>query len=156
MLLLANVARTRDEAREQLVRSVTSGAALEKFRAMIGAQGGEVGVVENPSRLPRARLNEDLLAPRAGYVQEVDALGVALAALRLGAGRAKAEDKVDPAVGIDALVKIGEPVEAGARLCRIHANDETALAEAKVMLAKAIVIGEKLVAAPTLVGEVLG
>jgi len=96
------------------------------------------------------------VAVRAGFVTDVDAMGVALASLRLGAGRAKAEDKIDPAVGVSGLVKIGERVGAGSPLCVIHANDEKALAEAQRMLATAIVIGDKPVVAVRLIEDVIG
>lgn len=156
MLLLAKAASTKEDARKKLEASVTSGAALKKFREMIGAQGGDARVVDEPARLPQARFQETLVTTRAGFVGEVDAMGVALAALRLGAGRAKAEDKVDHAVGVSELVKVGERVEQGSSLCRIHANSEGALAEAKAMLAKAIVIGDERVVAMKLVEEILG
>ena len=97
-----------------------------------------------------------LAATRAGFVSDVDAMGIALAALRLGAGRSKADGKIDPAVGIDELVKIGERIEAGSLLCMIHANDETALAEAKAMLTKAITVGDSPGTAPKLIDEIIG
>ena len=83
-------------------------------------------------------------------------MGVALAALRLGAGRAKTEDKIDHAVGVSALVKIGERVESGSPLGVIHANDEFSLAEAQGMLARAIRVGDHPVAAPRLIEEIIG
>ncbi len=141
MLLLAKVACTAKAARAQLEKTIRDGSALGRFRAMIGAQGGDARVVDEPGRLPQARLQVPLPAARSGFVQGVDAMGVALAALRLGAGRAKAEDKVDPAVGISGLVKVGEKVAAGTPLCVIHANDRQALAEARRMLTAAIVVG---------------
>jgi pyrimidine-nucleoside phosphorylase len=156
MLLLAKVAKTKAAARQRLEAVVTSGAALEKFRAMIAAQGGDARVIDDPSRLPRAKFQVPLPAPRAGFVRDVDAMGVALAALRLGAGRARAEDKIDPAVGASGLVKIGERVEKSVPLCVIHANDEKALAEAKAMLTRAIVIGSAKRTPPKLVDEIIG
>ena len=156
MLLLAKVAVTKGDARRKLEASLASGAALEKFREMVAAQGGDARVVDEPARLPQAKFKAALAATRAGFVTEVDALGVALAALRLGAGRAKAADAVDHAVGVSALVKIGERVEPGAPLCVIHANEAAALAEAKTMLAKAIVIGDAKTAAPKLIDEIIG
>ncbi len=155
MLLLTKTAASKDEARAKLEKSIASGAALEKFRAMIAAQGGDACVVDDVERLPQVKFKEALVAPRSGFVQDVDAMGVALAALRLGAGRAKAEDKVDHAVGVSALVKVSERVEAGAALCVIHANDETALAEARGMLAKAIGVGDAMNAGPKLIDEIL-
>jgi thymidine phosphorylase len=83
-------------------------------------------------------------------------MGVALAALRLGAGRAKASDAVNHAVGVSGLVKIGERVEIGAPLATIHADDDAALAEAKVMLARAIVVADGAVSATPLIDELIG
>ena len=156
MLVLAGVAQTATEARAALALSISSGAALEKFRAMITAQGGDARVVDEPARLPQAKFNVALAAPRAGFVQEVDAMGVALAALRLGAGRVKAADGVDHAVGFSELVKVGEPVAAGATLGVIHANDTDALAAAQVMLAQAIRVGDVAGTTPALIDEVIG
>ena len=156
MLLLSRVARTTSDARRMLEDSIKGGAALAKFREMIAMQGGDASVTDEPSRLPRAKWKVPLPAPGKGFVADVNAMEVALAALRLGAGRTKAEDRVDHAVGINGLVKIGEPVEAGAPLCVIHANDENALAEAKAMLAKAIVIGDSPGTPPQLIDEVIG
>ena len=156
MLLLAQVAKTKADARKKLEASIASGAALKKVRQMIAAQGGDVRVIDEPSRLPQAKFKIALFASRTGYVREVDALGVALAALSLGAGRAKAEDVIDHAVGVSALVKIGERIKKGAPLCVIHASDERALAGAKMMLAEAISLGS--VARPTvnLIDEIVG
>jgi len=156
MLVLAGVARTATEARAALAHSISSGAALEKFRAMITAQGGDARVVDEPARLPQAKFKVALAAPRAGFVQEVDAMGVALAALRLGAGRVKAADGVDHAVGFGELVKVGEPVAAGATLGVIHANDADALAAAQAMLAQAIRVGDVAGTTPDLIDELIG
>jgi pyrimidine-nucleoside phosphorylase len=156
MLLLAGVAKTKAAARAQLEASITRGTAQEKFSAMVSGQGGDGRVADDPGRLPQARLRVPLAAARAGFVHSVDAMGVALAALRLGAGRAKAADPVDHAVGVSGLAKIGERIEAGAPLGVIHANDEAALAEAQAMLGEAIVVGDKAGVAPKLIDEVIG
>jgi pyrimidine-nucleoside phosphorylase len=157
MLLLAGAVATAAEARAKLERCIADGSALEKFRRMVVAQGGDPRVVDDPSRLPQARLKISLTTPHAGFVRDVDATGVALAALRLGAGRAKASDRVDPTVGVSALVKIGERVEAGAPLCVVHANEEAALGDAKAMLAKAITVSTDNadIATPKLVDEII-
>ena len=156
MLLLAGVAATKKDARGQLEASVASGAALEKFRALVAAQGGDARVVDEPARLPQAKFTGAVAAPRAGFVSTVDAMGVALAALRLGAGRAKATDSVDHAVGVSGLVKVGERVEAGAPMGVVHANDAAGRAEAAAMVAGAIGIGDTREAAARLVDEVVG
>jgi thymidine phosphorylase len=156
MLILAGVAVDAKDAQKQLEHAVSSGAALEKFADIIEAQGGDAHVVENPSRLPSARLQIPLVSSRGGYVTDVDAMGVALAALRLGAGRARAEDSVDPAVGVSSLVKLGESIEAGQLLGIVHANDEAALAGANRLLQKAITLGDEPVEVPPLIHELIG
>ncbi len=156
MLLLAKVASTKAEARAQLERSIASGSALKKFGEMVAAQGGDPRVTEDLNLLPRAKFSVPFVSGTDGHVADVDAMTVALAALRLGAGRAKAEDRVDHAVGLGGLVKIGEHVSRGAPLCIIHANDERALADAQAMLAKAIVVGERSLKSAPLIDEVIG
>jgi pyrimidine-nucleoside phosphorylase len=156
MLVLAGTAPDAAAARAQLERGLASGAALEKFRQMVAAQGGDVLVVDEPGRLPQARIKQPFGSPGAGFVGQVDALGVALAALRLGAGRAKAEDGIDPAVGISGLLKVGAAVKAGDPLCVIHANSERGLKEAADVLAEAVTIGDAPPARAALVAELIG
>ena len=155
MLILGGVAKDETEARAKLERVVRDGTALAKFREIVAAQGGDVRAIDDPTRLPQARFKVPLPAPCAGVVSDVDAMAVALAALRLGAGRAKATDRIDPAVGVDGLAKIGERVAAGATLCVIHASDEAALVEAKRMLAAAIVVGDTAPKPEPLIAEIL-
>jgi pyrimidine-nucleoside phosphorylase len=156
MLILAGASKDAAGARARLEASVSSGAALAKFREMVSAQGGDAGVVDDTARLPKATLRKALPSPRGGYVTDVDALGVALAALHLGAGRAKAEDPVDHAVGIDDLAKAGDKVEAGRPLCTIHANSEHAAREAADILLKAIVVGDAPRPKARLIDEIIG
>jgi pyrimidine-nucleoside phosphorylase len=156
MLILAGAAKGAADARAMLERSISSGAALGKFRDLVAAQGGDVRVADDPGRLPQAKLRKALASPRSGFVTDVDAMGVALAALRLGAGRARAEDKVDHAVGVDRLVKVGDPVKAGAPLCRIHARSAGAAKEASGMLLEAITVGDERREAARLVDEIIG
>jgi pyrimidine-nucleoside phosphorylase len=156
MLVLAGAANDAADARAMLERSIQSGAALGKFREMVSAQGGDARVADEPARLPRARMRGTVGSPRAGFVADVDALGVALAALRLGAGRSRAEDRVDHAVGVDRLVKVGDRVGKGDPLCRIHANGAGPAREAAAMLGKAITVADEAPAPGRLVDEIIG
>jgi pyrimidine-nucleoside phosphorylase len=155
MLLMAGAAPTAAAARAQLEAGIASGAALAKFREIVAAQGGDVRMVDDPTRLPAARLRVPLTQAAGGWVRDVEARAVALACLRLGAGRMRAENAIDPAVGVDRLVKIGERVPAGGVLCVIHANDEAALAEAQATLAAAIVVGDQPGVPPPRVDQVI-
>jgi pyrimidine-nucleoside phosphorylase len=156
MLLLAGKAKTPGDARAQLEHSIASGAALEKFRAMIVAQGGDGGVVDDPARLPQAKIRLEVPSPASGFVQDVDPMDVALAVLRLGGGRAKADAHIDHAVGVDRLVKVGERVEQGAPLAVIHANDQQAAETARGMFEGGIIIGPEAIEPPVLIDEVIG
>jgi pyrimidine-nucleoside phosphorylase len=156
MLLLAGAAKDGADAKARLEKSISSGTALGKFREMVAAQGGDARVADDPGRLPQAKIRKQLLATRAGFVTDVDAMGVALAALRLGAGRTKAEDPIDHTVGVDALLKAGDPVKAGQPLCVIHANSEGSVKEAGEILSNAIVLGDVARPPAKLIDEVLG
>ena len=155
MLMLGGVARDESEAWEKLDRVVRDGSAAQKFREIIAAQGGDPAVVDDPSRLPQAAQRVAVRAVADGVVQDVDAMGVALAALRLGAGRARTEDRIDPAVGVSGLVKVGEMVAKGDVLAVVHANGEAASGEAEAMLRKAIRLGaERVVPVPLVAGVI--
>jgi thymidine phosphorylase len=144
MLLLAGVETEADAARARLAGVVASGAAWEKLREIVAAQGGDARVCDDPvAVLPAARFTGEVRAARAGWVGGVDAMAVAWAALRLGAGRTRAEAAVDHAVGFTRLVKVGARLAAGDLLGVVHANDGAELAEALGALAGAVEIADE-------------
>ena len=153
MLLLAGVARNAAEAGTLLARQLESGAAWKKFLDMVRRHGGDVAALEQPDRLPRARLQEPFPSPASGFVAAADAAHIGRACLLLGAGRAQVTDSVDPAVGLTGLVKIGEPVAQGQPLAVLHANDERRLAAARVPLASAFCITPAPAPVPPLILE---
>jgi pyrimidine-nucleoside phosphorylase len=120
MLVLGRVAKDRAAARRRLNKALLDGSAARVMRNMIRAQGGDGDVVSNPALLPRAPLEFEVLAPRAGFVGSIDAREVGLAAVALGAGRTRADQPVDLAVGIELLAKPGDAVKKGAPLARLH------------------------------------
>jgi thymidine phosphorylase len=105
---------------------------------MISAQGGDPD-----AELPVAALREFVVAPRAGYVHRVDALAVGVAAWRLGAGRARKEDRVSAAAGVLCLVREGDPVEAGQPLFELHADDRDHLEQGFAAIADAVSIQDE-------------
>jgi pyrimidine-nucleoside phosphorylase len=136
MLLLVGAARDGNDAIGILNEAIASGRALAKFREWIATQGGDARVADDIAILPRARFREDVPAPQGGYIRGVDALAIGLSAMRLGAGRLKKGDLIDPAVGIVMHKKIGDVVSRGEPLLTIHANDVDKLkAEREALLA---------------------
>lgn len=124
MVVLANGAKTLAEARERLEEVMHNGKAIEKFKVMLKNQGGDPSVVDHPEKLPEAKYKIDLPAKQTGYVAEIVADEVGVAAMQLGAGRATKEDNIDVAVGIIMRKKVGDHVETGESLLTIHANRE--------------------------------
>ena len=120
MLVLGGVAADLLEGREAVSAAIADGRGLAKLGEIVRAQGGDPEAVYDPSRLPRAPRSYEVAAPDSGWVEMIDAEAVGLAAMALGAGRARVEDPVDPAVGIEVLRKVGEPVERGEPLCLVH------------------------------------
>jgi pyrimidine-nucleoside phosphorylase len=155
MLLLGRITGEPADARRRLEAAVTSGAALAKFRELVAAQGGDVRVIDDYSRLPQARIARDIAARESGYVTDVDPMGIAQAALLLGAGRARATAAVDPAVGITHLVHAGEVVAAGGRLATVHARDDASADAALELVGAAFKIGPRPVAHPPLLDELV-
>ncbi len=111
-----------------------NGSAWERFRTLVSAQGGEVEYVDHPERLPTAPWIKTILAPRPGYLAEVNARIVGETAVLLGAGRTKKEDPIDPAVGVVVHHKVGDRVEAGEPLFTVHAAHPDRLDEAVQLL----------------------
>jgi pyrimidine-nucleoside phosphorylase len=140
MLVLGGRASTLEEARARLAKAIASGDGARTFERMIAAQGGDARVVAEPGRLEIASVEVAVQAPRGGFVESVDALAIGLAAVAMGAGRARADAKVDPAVGLSIDAKPGTRVNAGDTLARVHvrrASDAPAIAE-RVLAAFAI------------------
>ncbi len=140
MLILGGAARNEAEGRALAARTLADGSAWAVFRRLVAAQGGDVAYVDDPSRLPAARLQEPLPAPSDGYLAALHARTVGEAAVVLGAGREKKGDPIDHAVGIVVHKKVGDPVATGEPVLTIHANDPARLAEARAMLAQAVQI----------------
>jgi thymidine phosphorylase len=131
--------------------ALAGGRALDRYRRMIAAQGGDPD-----APLPQARQAEKITAAHSGWLRRLDALAVGVAAWRLGAGRARKEDPVSPSAGVLCLVKPGEWVEAGQPVLELRADDASRFGRAQDALAGAIEIGPEPPAAAPLVLERIG
>ena len=131
MLVLGKRASDLNEGRQLAEWAIIEDRAIEKFRALVKAQGGDVNYVDNPDKLPQAEFIEVVESPRNGYLEQVQARSVGEAAVALGAGRAKKGDPIDHAVGFVIHHKVGDKIEKGQALFTIYANDEKLLAQAR-------------------------
>lgn len=155
MLLMGGITDDRADARSRLEKTVSSGAAFEKLVEVVVAQGGDPSVLEDTTLLARAANETVYTAPRSGFVTGCDALDLGVAALRLGAGREKKEDRIDPGVGITVPVSLGDPVEKGQPLAILAWAVERNRDVAMRLVERAFEIGDEAIAPPPLIyGEV--
>jgi len=142
MLHLGEKAATLEQGRALAEKLLADNAAWQKFVEWIAAQGGDVSMIENPDRLPRASIVREVRTDRAGYLRSINALEVGLTSVDLGAGREKKGDPIDHAVGLMLHVKVGDKVEAGQALFTIHANDQAKATAAEDRLRRAVMLSD--------------
>ena len=145
VLVVGQRAKDLNEGRAMAEKCIADGSALEKFRVLVQAQGGDVSYVDDMSKYARAKYVEVVNAPRSGFISQVHARLVGEASVVLGAGRAKKSDSVDHAVGFLIHKKVGDKVQAGEPLFEIHANNEQKLAEAREAVLSAHAFSDEFV-----------
>ncbi len=151
MLALAGIDADRPAALSRATRVLDAGHALERFRLMVAAQGGDPACIDDPARLPSAPATAIVAAPRPGVVQHVDAEAVGRAAVALGAGRDRAGAAVDPAVGLFVRVRPGDLVEAGQPLLELRYRSVATLDAAMSLAAAAVLVGDHVPASGALI-----
>lgn len=124
MVVLAEKAETKEEARTMLEDNLHNGKALNIFKKFIQNQGGNEKIVEEPHLLPKATYEIEMKAEKSGFVSKLIADEIGKAAMMLGAGRETKDDIIDPAVGVTVHKKLGDEVEEGERIFTIHANNK--------------------------------
>ncbi len=142
MLVLGNLAEDESTARKMLIEKIKDGSGLKKLQNMITLQGGDASylTVENMKKLVAVKQHIDVISESDGYITKMDAQKIGNAAQMLGAGRAKKEDVIDPAVGMVMKVRCGASVHKGDVLCTLYVNDDKNVSEVKQMMHEAITI----------------
>ncbi len=153
MVVMAERAGSLDEAGALCRRVIADGSALDRFRRVVAAQGGDPRTLDEPERLPQPRARRDVAAPRSGVVESLAARPIGQATMLLGAGRARIDSIIDPAVGVILHKKVGDPVDAGEPLCTVYFNDTAALEPAIAMINDAYRVGDGPVESPPLIVE---
>ncbi len=153
MLVLGGVHETGRRARLALEQAIETGRGLERFERMVEAHGGDAGVVRDPSKLPRAPITLDVRSPASGFVQECDALELGLLGVAIGAGRTRADQDIDPAVGIELLRVRGERAKKGEPLARLHLGSRKGAQAFAARARAAFKIGQRARKPPPLILE---
>lgn len=146
LLVLCGLESGDDDARSRLHRVLDDGSAADRFARMVAGLGGPSDLVESPdTHLPAAALTMAVAPDRAGVVKAIDTRAVGLAVIELGGGRRRAEDGIDPAVGLTRLAGKGEAVSADRPLALVHARDSEDAGRAAAILRQAYVVGNEAV-----------
>ncbi|MBD84402.1 MAG: thymidine phosphorylase [Acidiferrobacteraceae bacterium] len=144
LLMASGLAQEQEQAKASLEASLASGEALTRFDQMVAALGGPLDFSQSTnSHLPAASIVRDVCSLRAGFVSSIDTRSIGLAVVQLGGGRTHPDDEIDLSVGLDRIVRLGDSLEVGEPICRVHAANEAATENVKDIIAKAVVIDEK-------------
>ena len=143
LLMLSNIASTQEDAEIMLKKAVEDGSGFTRLRSMLEEMGGDVRYVDDPNLLVRTKRIVPIYKDCTGYIKKLDAKSVGLAALLLGAGREKAGDTVDPAVGILMKKRCGDRIEKDEPIAYMYVNDETNLDEAASKLVNAVCVADE-------------
>ena len=143
MCVLGGVAGSPEEGRALVEATLGDGRAMDRMRAMVAAQGGDVAACDDPQRLPAPAVTAEVTAARDGWVAGFRTEALGRAVIALGGGRLRTSDAVDPSVGLLLRKKRGDRVRAGEALCQVGAASEGALAEALATVTECIQLGDR-------------
>jgi thymidine phosphorylase len=143
MLMLAEAAKDREEARAMMERAIASGKAAEHFQRIIEAQGGNPSVVDDPAILPQSKEVELYVASRRGFIARVEPRAIGRGIAALGGGRTKMDDKLDLSVGFVITARQGDWVEQGEPLATIFARDRSGVESGRATLRAAIAVADE-------------
>jgi thymidine phosphorylase len=156
MLVLGGLAAKTADAETRLREALASGAAAERFARMVAALGGPGDLLERPDRhLPSAPVKRAVLPRWSGFVTAVDARALGLLVVELGGGRRRADDTIDPAVGLADVAGVGEAVGPDRPLAIVHARSASDAEAAATVLRSSMTLGDYCVpsASPAVVGR---
>ncbi len=156
MLVVAGVSADEASARARVAEVIASGAALDKFRAVIARQGGDASVVDDYSRLASTTAREAVPARQRGFVVGIDAECIGRASMLLGAGRERLDTPIDYGAGILLRASVGEQVEAGQPLAELCIGRHARVQDARTLVDSAFAIGDAPPPSRPLVHDVVG
>lgn len=156
LLLASSVVKDAKDGRRLLDTALDSGAAAERFEKMVAALGGPADLLTSLSRhLPTAPVVCAVDADEPGMIVSMDTRALGQTVVELGGGRTHPTDVIDPAVGIDHCARIGDTVDRGSVLCRVHARTQADAEHASQRVRAAFAVGMQPVQHAPLVREVL-
>jgi len=156
LLCLGGLVENSSEGETKIDQVIGSGQATERFARMVFALGGPNDLVENYSRhLPEAPFLYDLVAKENGFISGIDLRAVGQVVIELGGGRKQQDEILDLSVGLDQISGLGQAVQSGDLLCRIHSKDEESAHSVSKNLLSAFTIDQSKLSPIPVVGELV-
>ena len=134
-----------EEAKEKIDKVINDGSALKILSEFIEESGGNKELVNNYDLLPKAKSVMEIFSEKEGYIKKIKTEEIGKAAMIIGAGRAKKEDEIDHAVGINIFKKVGEKIAKNEKIAEIYYNNGENVQESKNMILEAFVLTEEKV-----------
>lgn len=155
MIHLGGKAASVEEGIELANQLIISGKAFDVFLQQVKAQGGDTSFITNPEKAPVSKYRQSVVAGKAGYVSEIDTFELGMAAIELGAGRARKEDTIDFKAGIVFKKMIGDTVKKGEEIAIIETDRKAAIESVEKRILNAVAIGKEKVKRPKLIKKTL-
>ena len=124
MIKLAGLGDDLKQNKEEMLNAIKNGKAFEKFKEMVGNQGGDTSYLDDVNKFKKAKYKKEVLSTKEGVIKEINAEDIGKVACYLGAGRVQKEDKIDMSAGIVLSKKVHDFVKEGDCLCEVYCNDE--------------------------------
>lgn len=155
MIYLGKKAETFEDGIEKAITLLNSGKAFDKFLELVKVQGGDISYIKNPDRYPKSRYHKKIKMLNDGFISFIDTYEIGMAAIDLGAGRLKKEDKIDPKAGIIFNYKLGDKINKGDVIAEVFSdsNEKINLAEKRIL--NSIKLSERKTKIPALVKQII-
>uniref|UniRef100_UPI0026ECEDD8 thymidine phosphorylase n=1 Tax=Ignavibacterium album TaxID=591197 RepID=UPI0026ECEDD8 len=155
MIYLGKKAETFEDGIEKAITLLNSGKAFDKFLELVKVQGGDISYIKNPDRYPKSRYHKKIKMLKDGFISFIDTYEIGMAAIDLGAGRLKKEDKIDPKAGIIFNYKLGDKINKGDVIAEVFSdsNEKINLAEKRIL--NSIKLSERKTKIPALVKQII-
>ena len=150
MLVQAEIAKNKEEARHMLEEVIANGEAFEKFRLMVAYQGGDTSYLLHPEKWELSKHIIEIRADEDGYIKSINALEIGESSMRLGGGRATLDDVIDMSAGIVLNKKVGYVVKKGDLLATVYTNKEDYIPVVNDIKKSFVIVKEKVIAHPVI------
>ncbi|WP_337864661.1 thymidine phosphorylase [Ignavibacterium sp.] len=155
MIFLGKKSKSLEEGIEKAITILNSGKAFNKFLEIVKAQGGNISYLEDPEKYPKSNYNKQIKLMNEGYLSFVNTYEIGMAAIDLGAGRLKKEDKIDPKAGIIFNFKVGDKIRKADVIAEVFSDSKEKIKLAENRILKAVRLSNKQIKSPNLIKEII-